>query len=549
MLKVCSVRESKIGGEVEDVRFLIQKALDLDQLVFVFIILKSETKRGKKQKTKISQTKTRLINLLAFWVTDCQPIFAEFNHREVFVLGKLATKRDTLLHSGDCPEIKLQQDQIEQFMVAKDVNAGTCTECKMIKTIVMWSKTKVLVCMATDSGKKFEVDNTSFNISFVVARYIEGELIKKDMDEKLKMFTEQLGGAKAGDSSILTIMSTGEMFGNIRKETMHSLIPANRFTFVNDRKEKQRRRGKIYLVDKKLPTTGVSIVQLLMTMELEVLSVVEQGYTRKAVMMKYIAVGVRIESKGTSPIDNPSMAQLEWLTKHVDEVRLLWPGEARAEGRPDDNLYSNKMGRVLEEECGKDFFIQFTPMAKVNNANMYADATYSLSSLPPPTPEDVVAPSQDEIHKLNMCARDAKLKSKEIKRTAYQSRHNPEQDIVTDKHDSDADNLDLRSTSCGETAYDADTFESCTEDDTAERPAGFTMQIDDANLEFLEYKKEGCAGTQHQVGRRRKPRKSMVDDSSSGAASGAPELQAMLWSGVLRRSDVRVLEKYEGRVV
>ena len=89
------------------------------------------------------------------------------------------------------------------------------------------------------------------------------------------------------------------------------------------------------------------------------------------------------------------------------------------------------------------------------------------------------------------------------------------------------------------------------EDGTAQMPAGFTMtQIDDdANLEFLEYKKEGCAGTQHQVGRRRKPRKSMVDDSSSGAASGAPELQAMLWSGVLRRSDVRVLEKYEGRVV
>ena len=75
------------------------------------------------------------------------------------------------------------------------------------------------------------------------------------------------------------------------------------------------------------------------------------------------------------------------------------------------------------------------------------------------------------------------------------------------------------------------------------------MQIDDANLELEEYSKDVCAGTKHHVGRRRKPRKSMVDDSSSGAASGAPELQAMLWSGVLRRSDVRVLEKYEGRVV
>jgi hypothetical protein len=297
-------------------------------------------------------------------------------------------------------------------------------------------------------------------------------------------------------------------------------------------------------VDKKLPTTGVSIVQLLMTMELEVLSVVEQGYTRKAVMMKYIAVGVRIESKGTSPIDNPSMAQLEWLTKHKDEVRLLWPGEARSEGRPEENVYSNKIRKilgVLVGECGKDWI--FTPMAKVNNANMYADATYSISSLPSPTPEDTEAPSEDEIHKLNMCARDAKLKLKEIKRAAYQSRHNPEQDIVTDN--SDTDNLDLCSTSCGED----DTAETCAEDDTAEMPAGFTMQIDDANLELEEYSKDVCAGTKHHVGRRRKPRKSMVDDSSSGAASGAPELQAMLWSGVLRRSDVRVLEKYEGRVV
>ena len=90
-----------------------------------------------------------------------------------------------------------------------------------------------------------------------------------------------------------------------------------------------------------------------------------------------------------------------------------------------------------------------------------------VPSLPPPTPEDVVAPSQDEIHKLNMCARDAKLKFKEIKRAAYQSRHNPEQEIVTDKHDSDADNLDLRSTNCGA-------------GNIAEMPAGFTMLIDDA---------------------------------------------------------------------
>ena len=31
-----------------------------------------------------------------------------------------------------------------------------------------------------------------------------------------------------------------------------------------------------------------------------------------------------------------------------------------------------------------------------------------------------------------------------------------------------------------------DTFESCAEDDTAEMPAGFTMQIDDANLEYCK---------------------------------------------------------------
>ena len=543
MLKVCSVRESQIGGGVEDVRFLIQKAVDLDQMVLVFIILKRETKRGKhKKKTQPSKTKTRLYHLLESWLTDCESIFVKFDHPEVLVLGKLSTKRDTLLVSDDCPEIKLHQDQIEQFMVAKDLNAGTCTGCKMIKTIVMYSKTKVLVCMATDSEKKFEVEDTSFNTSFVVARYIEGELIKKDMDEKLKMFTEQLESAKAGDPSILTIMSTGEMVSrNIRKKTMHSLMPANWFTFVNDRKEKQRTRGKKYLVDKKLPTTGVSSGQLLMNMEVEVLSLVEQGYTRKGVVMNYFAVGVRIESKGISPIDHPSMAQLEWLTQHVDEVRLLWPGEARSEGRH-DNLFTNYMGGIFVEECGKNLGT-FTPMAKVNNANMYADAKYSFSSSLPPIPEDVVAPSQAEIYKLNMCARDAKLKLKEIKRAAYQSRHNPEQDIVMDN--SDTDNLDLCSTSCGED----DTAETCAEDDTAEMPAGFTMQIDDANLELEEYSKDVCAGTKHHVGRRRKHRKSMVDDSSSGAASGAPELQAMLWSGVLRRSDVRVLEKYEGRVV
>ena len=50
MLKVCSVRESQIGGGVEDVRFLIQKAVDLDQMVLVFIILKRETKIGKHKK-------------------------------------------------------------------------------------------------------------------------------------------------------------------------------------------------------------------------------------------------------------------------------------------------------------------------------------------------------------------------------------------------------------------------------------------------------------------------------------------------------------------
>ena len=409
----------------------------------------------------------------------------------------------------------------------------------MIKTILMCSKTKMLVCMATDSAKKFP--NTCCDISFVVARYIDGELIKKDMDEKLQMFTEQLDGAKARDSSVLTIMSTGEMFGTIRKNTMHSLIPINQFTFVNDRKEQQRTRGKIYLVDKKLPTTGVSNEQLLITIEVEVLSLGKQGYRIKDVLMDYIAFGVRIESKGTSPIDNPSMAQLEWLTKHKDEVRLLWPGEARSEGRPEENVYSNKIRKilgVLVGECGKDW-ITFTPMAKVNNnANMYADATYSISSLPSPTPEDTEAPSEDEIHKLNMCARDEKLKLKAIKRAAYQRRHNPEQDIATDKHDSDADNLELHKD-------DSD------EDGTAQRPAGFTMtQIDDddANLEFLEYKKEGCAGAQHQVGRRRQPRESMVDDSSSMAASGALQLQAMLWSGALRRSEVRVREKYEERV-
>ena len=53
-------------------------------------------------------------------------------------------------------------------------------------------------------------------------------------------------------------------------------------------------------------------------------------------------------------------------------------------------------------------------------------------------------------------------------------------------HDSDAD-LDLLSTSCGAgntagIACDVATFESCAEEDTAKTPAGFTMQIDDANL-------------------------------------------------------------------
>jgi hypothetical protein len=112
----------------------------------------------------------------------------------------------------------------------------------VVKTILMYSKTKMLVCMATDSAKKFP--NTCCDISFVVARYINGELVKKDMDEKLKMFTEQLDGAKARDSSVLTIMSTGEMFGTIRKITMHSLIPINQFTLVNDREEQQRTRDQ-----------------------------------------------------------------------------------------------------------------------------------------------------------------------------------------------------------------------------------------------------------------------------------------------------------------
>ena len=235
------------------------------------------------------------------------------------------------------------------------------------------------------------------------------------------------------------------------------------------------------------------------------------------------------------------MAQLDWLTKHVDDVMLLWPGEARSKGRREDMVYSNKMAEILRCEWMKGcFFLEdgtdliFAPVAKVNNANMYADATCSISSLPSPTPEDVEAPVEDEIHILNMCARVEKLKLKQIRRAAYQGSHNPEQDIATDKRDSDADNLELHKD-------DSD------ENDTAQMPAGFTMQVNDANLELLEYQKEDCAVTQRQVGRRREPRERTFVDSASMEASGAGQLQAMLWTGVLRRSKVIVLEKYEGR--